>query len=91
MKENTPIIEELIELRQKLADLLGYKNHASFIHEERMAKSPEKVAQFLSDLAAKLDKLWKDELQVLIKLKKEEVSYIYQGCPKRCKYCFKLL
>ncbi|KAB7507201.1 Thimet oligopeptidase [Armadillidium nasatum] len=72
MKENTPILEELIELRQRLADLLGYKNHASFIHEERMAKSPEKVAQFLSDLASKLDKLWKDELQVLLKLKTEE-------------------
>ncbi|RXG59754.1 Thimet oligopeptidase, partial [Armadillidium vulgare] len=72
MKENTPILEELIELRQRLADLLGYKNHASFIHEERMAKSPEKVAQFLSDLASKLDQLWKDELQVLLKLKNEE-------------------
>lgn len=82
MKENTPILEELIELRQRLADLLGYKNHASFIHEERMAKSPEKVAQFLSDLASKLDQLWKDELQVLLKLKNEEVSYIKAGCYK---------
>lgn len=31
--ENTKILEELVELRQKRADILGYKNHAAFIHE----------------------------------------------------------
>ena len=33
MKENTEILEKLVELRQRQADLLGYKTHASYIQE----------------------------------------------------------
>ena len=33
MKENTPILEELVELRQKHAELLGYASHAAYILE----------------------------------------------------------
>lgn len=38
IKENTPILEELIQLRQKQADLLGYKNHAAYIQEVKKFK-----------------------------------------------------
>ncbi len=47
---NTDIINEMLALRDERANLLGYKNHAQFVLEERMAKSPEKVNQFLDDL-----------------------------------------
>ena len=33
MKENTPILEELVELRQRQAELLGYSSHAAYILE----------------------------------------------------------
>ncbi|PFX20542.1 Thimet oligopeptidase [Stylophora pistillata] len=33
IQENTPIFEELVELRQKMADLLDYPTHASYITE----------------------------------------------------------
>ena len=33
MKENTEILEKLVELRQRQADLLGYKTHASYVQE----------------------------------------------------------
>ena len=33
MKENTPILEELVALRQKHAELLGYASHAAYILE----------------------------------------------------------
>ena len=33
MKENTEILEKLVELRQKQSDLLGYKTHAAYIQE----------------------------------------------------------
>ena len=33
MKENTEILEKLVDLRQRQADLLGYKTHASYIQE----------------------------------------------------------
>ncbi|XP_047472872.1 thimet oligopeptidase-like [Penaeus chinensis] len=82
MEENTPILEELITLRQKEADLLGYKNHAAYVLEERMAKTPENVAEFLSGLSEKLQPLWKQERQDMLKLKKDECekySYEYSG------------
>ena len=31
MAENTKIIEEIVTLRQKQAELLGYENHAAYI------------------------------------------------------------
>ena len=39
-----------------------------------MAKTPEIVDKFLSDLASKLQPLWRDEKAEMLKLKKEEVS-----------------
>ena len=73
MEENTPILEELITLRQKQADLLGYPNHAAYILEERMANNPTNVQEFLTNLADKLQVLWKQERVDMLKLKKEEV------------------
>jgi thimet oligopeptidase len=31
MKENTPILEELVRLRAEQAAILGYENHASYM------------------------------------------------------------
>lgn len=73
MKENTPILEELVELRHQQANLLGYSTHAAYIQERRMAKSPDNVTAFLSGLTEKLQKLWKKEMQELTQLKNEEV------------------
>lgn len=79
MEENTPILEELISLRQKQAELLGYKNHAHYVLEERMAKNPENVAHFLTNLSEKLQPLWEDEKVVMLKFKKEECEkYNYE-------------
>ena len=40
----------LAKLRHKRANILGYATHADFVLEERMAQSPAKVNEFLSDL-----------------------------------------
>ncbi|XP_070564214.1 thimet oligopeptidase-like isoform X2 [Ptychodera flava] len=72
ISENTKILEELVEIRQKKADLLGYPTHAAFILELRMAKTPEAVVQFLRDLTEKLRPLQKEELEVMLQFKKEE-------------------
>jgi thimet oligopeptidase len=70
--ENAQLLEELVELRHKQAQILGYETHAHFIQEFRMAKSPEKVKAFLEDLATKLDALWEKEILVLKKYKEED-------------------
>eukprot|EP00795_Rhopilema_esculentum_P016852 gene16852-8327_t len=72
MKENSPILEELVELRAKMASLLGYPTHAAYITEMRMAKTAENVANFLSELAQKLDTLGEKEIKELLQLKKAE-------------------
>merc|ERR1719232_391447 len=74
MKENTAIIEEIVTLRQKQAELLGYESHAAYIQEVRMAKDPGTVKKFLTELGSKLVPLWQEEQGVLLRLKEEEAK-----------------
>lgn len=50
---NEETVLEIATLRQQRAELLGFKSHADFILQERMAKSPKKVMAFLEDLLQK--------------------------------------
>jgi len=50
---NEEIVLKIVKLRNQRAQLLGYKNHAVFVLEERMAQNPEKVLSFLNDLLVK--------------------------------------
>jgi peptidyl-dipeptidase Dcp len=50
---NEKIVLEIVNLRQQRANLLGYKTHAHFVLEERMAETPEKVIEFSNNLLAK--------------------------------------
>jgi len=49
---NTNNVLEIAKLRKERANLLGYQTHADFVLEERMAKNPQTVIQFLDDLYA---------------------------------------
>lgn len=51
--DNTPVIEELLQLRQEKAQLLGYKNYAALSLARKSAGSPETVITFLNRLADK--------------------------------------
>jgi peptidyl-dipeptidase Dcp len=51
--DNQENILKLLKLRQVRAQLLGYKTHADFTLEERMAQNPEKVKSFLHDFYEK--------------------------------------
>jgi len=50
--DNSDNIKRIVTLKDKRAKLLGYKNHATFVLEERMAKKPETVLQFLEKMKA---------------------------------------
>lgn len=50
---NEDIVLKIANLRHQRANLLGYKTHADFVLEERMAKTPEKVNNFLEELLEK--------------------------------------
>ena len=45
--DNNQLIREILKLRLERANLLGYENHAVYILEERMARDPETVYDFL--------------------------------------------
>jgi peptidyl-dipeptidase Dcp len=54
-----------VRLREKRAHLLGFKNHAEFVLQERMAKKPESVFQFLNQLLEPSKKAALKELKEL--------------------------
>jgi len=51
--DNQQIVLDIVKLRHKRANLLGYKTHAHFVLEERMAETPDKVLSFSNDLLVK--------------------------------------
>ena len=51
--DNTAIMQEILALRHRKANLLGFANYAELSIETKMADSTEKVVSFLKDLGAK--------------------------------------
>ena len=51
--DNQQNVLHIAKLRFERANLLGYKTHAHFVLEERMAETPEKVHEFLNELLEK--------------------------------------
>lgn len=51
--DNQAHVLKIANLRYERAQLLGYKTHAHFVLEERMAKNPETVNSFLGDFLEK--------------------------------------
>ena len=51
--DNQKNVLSIVNLRNKRANLLGYKTHAHFVLEERMAENPNNVITFLNDLLEK--------------------------------------
>ncbi len=68
-KENKNNNEEnvlkIVRLRHQRALLLGYKSHAHFVLEERMAETPQKVHSFLNELLEKAKPAAEEEFKEL--------------------------
>jgi peptidyl-dipeptidase Dcp len=70
--DNQNLIKELLSLKQQKAELLGYKNYADYVLEERMAKSPVKVLDFLNELLTKAKPFADKEIEELKSLAKAD-------------------
>jgi peptidyl-dipeptidase Dcp len=69
--DNQDIVLQITKLRHKRSNLLGYKTHAHFVLEERMAKTPQTVKTFLNDLLEKANPAAKREFKNLQDFAKE--------------------
>ena len=63
--DNTPIVRELLALRQEEAQLLGYANFGEVSLVPKMAESPQQVIDFLRNLAVKAKPFAERDLQDL--------------------------
>ncbi len=70
--DNQNLIKEIIKLKQEKAHLLGYKNYAEYVLEERMAKSPDQVTSFLNELLEKAKPYAEKEIEELKTLAKAD-------------------
>ncbi|UWX60712.1 M3 family metallopeptidase [Chryseobacterium oranimense] len=77
--DNQELIKELLQLKQQKAELLGYKNYADYVLEERMAKSPVKVFDFLNELLTKAKPYADKEINELRALAKADGIDELQG------------
>ncbi|MCH4551553.1 M3 family metallopeptidase [Aestuariibaculum lutulentum] len=69
--DNQEIVLNIVKLRHERANLLGYKTHAHFVLEERMAKNPETVQTFLNDILEKAKPAAQDEFANLEQFAKD--------------------
>lgn len=69
--DNQLNILQITSLRFERANLLGYKTHAHFVLEERMAETPEKVSAFLNELLEKAKPAAQNEFKNLQEFAKE--------------------
>jgi len=69
--DNQQNVLQIATLRHKRANLLGYKSHAHFVLEERMAETPEKVKSFLNELLEKARPAAQKEFDELTEFAKE--------------------
>jgi peptidyl-dipeptidase Dcp len=61
--DNNKIFAELVALRAAHAKILGYKSHASYVLEPRMAKNPENAFNLLNSLWEKAIPVAKNEVK----------------------------
>lgn len=71
---NRSVMTEALKLRQECAKILGYSDHSQFRLEDKMAKKPENVNKFLSELREKLTPFAKKEIEKLVALKAEDLG-----------------
>ena len=64
--DNTPVMRDILRLRQEEAALLGYANYAELSLATKMAENPQEVLDFLNDLARKAKPFAEQELAELL-------------------------
>jgi oligopeptidase A len=72
--DNTPLMRELIELRQEAAQLLGHATYADVSLVPKMARTPAEVNAFLQDLAQRAKPFAERDMQALREFAAKELG-----------------
>ncbi|UYG00031.1 oligopeptidase A [Halomonas sp. GD1P12] len=72
--DNAALIEEILALRQELAQLLGFDTYADLSLATKMADSPAQVEEFLNDLARRAKPQAEEEFEELGRFAREELG-----------------
>ncbi len=73
-QDNTPLMRELIALRQEAAQLLGHTTYADMSLVPKMARNPAEVNAFLQDLAQRAKPFAERDMQALREFAATEVG-----------------
>ncbi len=68
---NIELLEEAISVRHEIAARLGHESWASYVLETRMAKTPDAVLDFLTDLEERLQPKLQSDLALLAEMSHE--------------------
>jgi len=71
---NTPLIDEILRLRRRLAQLLGYESYAEVSLQPKMARSPDQVLGFLADLAKRAKPFAQRDFDELLRFARERLD-----------------
>ncbi len=70
-RDNRPLVEEILALRQEKARLLGYANFADYVLENRMAKNAETALRFEQELREAYEPHFRREVETLQAFRRE--------------------
>lgn len=73
-KENSERLSDILTLRERQAKLLGHSNFAEYVISRKMAKTPQRVIDFMNDLRERLTPLSEKETVKLKELKAKELN-----------------
>lgn len=74
-QDNLPILAELTKVRQEMAELLGYAHNADFRCEIQMAKSGQRVSDFLDEVLTRLAPKCREYVSLLEQQKSQPLEY----------------
>jgi oligopeptidase A len=72
--DNQPLIVRILELRKEKAKLLGFRDFADLVLDDRMAHTGDRAQQFIDDLRAKTQKRFRGENDELRAFARHEIQ-----------------
>jgi len=72
--DNSPVIDELLSLRQEIAQLLDFSDYGAYSIATKMASNNKEITDFLRELAAKSRTMAKQEVQELRDFAKDHLG-----------------